>query len=632
MFSNRARELDVPTLLLTAASCLLSAVAVPGCDGSKTVSAEPGWPKSDQHNIVASTASRVPTFYRDICPIVYGHCVACHRPDGSGPFNLLTYADVKGRGSQIAKVTRSRFMPPWLAKAGDYEFIGDCHLTDEQIGTIEQWVTGGTVEGDPSEAPPPPKWRQGWYLGEPDLIVQMPQAYRLAPGGTDVWRQFVIPVPLKESRYVRAVEIRPGNKRIVHHAIVHVDSTNSSRGLDYKDGQPGYDGMAVSPAVHSPDGHFLSWLPGLIPFSEDPEMSWRLDPGTEFVVETHMLPSGKPESVQISVGIYFADAPPKKFPVALLLHSEEIDIPAAEPNYEVVDSYTLPIAVELLGMSPHSHLLGKEVEAWATLPDGKKYNLLTIPHWDFAWQNAYRFKHPVAVPTGTTLSMRVRFDNSENNIRNPHHPPQRVHFGFQSYDEMAQMTFQVLPRDAAQARKLVADFRKRELFSMIKGYEYRLKFDGDDARLQTDFGTALLAAGRDEDALEHLQKAVELQPHDAAAHFNLGLVHMKLTELFEAKSEFESAIRDDPGYYLAHSELGLWHLQHENFITAKKFFVRALAIHPQDAATHNNLGIVLFKQGNLGEAEQQIREALQVDPNYGPARDNLRKLEAIRPN
>ena len=120
MFSNRVRDLDVPTLLLTAASCLLSAVAVPGCDGSKTVSAEPGWPKSDQHNTVAATTSRVPTFYRDICPIVYGHCVACHRPDGSGPFNLLTYADVKGRGSQIAKVTRSRFMPPCLAKAGDY--------------------------------------------------------------------------------------------------------------------------------------------------------------------------------------------------------------------------------------------------------------------------------------------------------------------------------------------------------------------------------------------------------------------------------------------------------------------------------------------------------------------------------
>jgi tetratricopeptide (TPR) repeat protein len=428
------------------------------------------------------------------------------------------------------------------------------------------------------------------------------------------------------------VEIRPGNKRIVHHAIVHVESTSSSRGLDFKDGQPGYDGMVVSPAVHSPDGHFLSWLPGLIPFSEDPEMSWRLDPGTEFVVETHMLPSGKPEAIQISVGIYFADAPPKKFPVPLLLHSEEIDIPAGEPNYEVVDSYTLPIAVELLGMNPHAHLLGKEFEVWATLPDGTKNNLLSIPHWDFAWQNAYRFKRPVAVPAGTTLSMRIRFDNSENNIRNPHHPPQRVHFGFQSYDEMAQLTFQVLPRDAAQARKLAADFQKRELASMIKGYEYRLKFDSDDARLQTDLGGALLAAGREEDALEHLQKGVQLQPHYAPAHYNLGLVHTKLNKLFEAKSEFEAAIRDDPEYYLAQSDLGLWHLQKGNLVTAKKYFIRSLKIHPQDAVTHNNLGIVLFEQGNLEEAGQQIREALRVDPNYGPARDNLRKLEAIRSN
>ena len=340
----------------------------------------------------------------------------------------------------------------------------------------------------------------------------MPKPYRLAAGGTDVWRRFVIPTPLKAPRYVRAVEIRPGNKRVTHHAIAYLDSTNFSRRLDAEDGQPGYDVMIDSPDVHSPDGHFLNWLPGMVPYVGDPEMAWRLEPGTDFVVESHMLPSGKPEAVQISLGVYFTDQPPSKFPVRLLLHSEAIDIPAGATDFEVADSYVLPVDAELLGLHPHAHLLAKEVEAWAELPGGTRKKLLDIPRWDFSWQNSYRFKHPVALPAGTKLSMRISFDNSEKNIRNPHHPPQRVHFGFHTYDEMAEMTVQVLPRNAAQARKLAANFQKRELFATIKGHEFRMNFESENVSLQTDLGRALIVADREEDALAHINKAIELKP------------------------------------------------------------------------------------------------------------------------
>jgi thioredoxin-like negative regulator of GroEL len=457
----------------------------------------------------------------------------------------------------------------------------------------------------------------------------MPKPYHLSPEGTDVWRRFVIPVPLTEQRYVRAVELRPGSKRIVHHAIAYIDSTDSSRRLEPKDGEPGYDGM-VGTDAHSPDGHFLSWLPGMIPYSEDPEMAWRLEPGTDFVVETHMLPSGKPEAVQISVGLYFTNQLPSKHPVRLLLHSEEIDIPAGATDVAVADSYVLPVEVQLLGMHPHAHLLGKQVEAWATFPDNTKKTLLDIPHWDFAWQNSYRLKKPATLPAGTRLSMRVGFDNSADNVRNPHHPPQRVHFGFHSYDEMAQMTIQVLPRNAADARELAADFRKRELFATIKGDIFRLKFDADDERLQTDLGQDLFAVGRRQEAMEHLQEALKLNPKSAKAHYCLGAIYYRANDLNAAKSEYEAAVKADPDFYLAQAELGLWHLQQGDLERAKEHLTRSLKTHPQDAVTRNNLAIIYFQEGSIEAAHQQIVEALRIDPNYGPARDNLKKLEAVR--
>ncbi|HEY2147455.1 MAG TPA: tetratricopeptide repeat protein, partial [Pirellulales bacterium] len=612
-----SRKLRPLGRLAVLCAMLLALTAVAGCGASNAASApssERVDPRAANSKLltVASQPPLEPTFHRDIAPIVFEHCAACHRPQGSGPFSLLTYADVKNRSQQIAKVTKSRFMPPWLPKDDGLEFIGDCHLTDEQIETIGRWVVAGAVEGNPADSPPPPKWREGWLLGEPDLVVTMPRPFHLAASGSDTWRQFIIPIPVNEPRYVRAVEIHPGNKRIVHHATVHIDTTNSSRGLDGKDGEPGYDGMVASSEVHSPDGHFLSWLPGMIPFAEDPEMAWRMEPGTEFVVETHMLPSGKPELVQESIGIYFSDQPPKKFPVQILLHSEQIDIPAGSTDFEATDSYVLPIDVELLGMHPHAHLLGKEVEAWATTPDGSKKVLLTIPHWDFAWQNAYRFKHPVALRAGTKLSMRIRYDNSADNVRNPHQPPERVHYGFRSHDEMAQVTFQVLPKSAAQARKLAADFRKHDFETTIRGCEYRLKFDDKNPRLRVDLGRSLFVAGRPDDALDQLQQAVKLDPNDPQAHYFLGLVHYMLKDTKEAKSEFEAAIRVDPEFYLAHGELGLWHLEHRNIQQAKKCFLRSLELHQHDAVVHNNLGTIFFQLGKPSDAEREIREALRI--------------------
>ncbi len=521
-------------------------------------------------------------------------------------------------------------MPPWLPAAEDYRFDGENRLTADEIETIDRWVGAGCPEGDPAVAPAPPKLQHGWKLGEPDLVVQMPKAYTLPAEGTDVWRRFVIEVPLDKPRYVRAVEIRPGNKKIVHHAIAYIDATEFSRRREGKDGQPGYDGMVWSPDVHSPDGHFLSWLPGMTAYAEDPELSWRLDPGTDFVVEAHMLPSGKPEEIQVSVGLYFTEKPPTKFPCRILLHSEEIDIPADTTDFEVGDSYLLPVDLTILGVHPHAHLLGKQMKVTATMPNGTKKTLLEIPDWNFAWQNAYRFTEPVSLPAGTTLAMRIRYDNSAANVRNPFNPPRRVHFGFHSFDEMAQVTIQALPRDRDDASKFQSDFARHDLYTTIKGYRFRLAFEPDDVRLRTNLGIDLFATGERDEAMKQLLKAVELAPDDAEAHYYLGLGFSQLERLSKARAEFEAAIHADPEYHLALSELGSWHLQEGNLDDARQLLNRAIAIRPHDAVTHNNLAIVYFRLRKLPEAERETQAALAANPSYGPALENLQKLRAMR--
>ncbi len=574
----------------------------------------------------AKGSEAAPTIHRNIAPIVLDHCAACHHPGGSGPFSLLTYEDVKGRAPQIAKVTASRYMPPWLPEPGDYPLAGDCHLSFEQIGAIQLWVAAGCVAGDPADSPPPPKWHEGWQLGQPDLVVEMPQTYTLPPEGTDVWRKFIIPVPLAAPRYVRAVELRPGNKRIVHHAIAYLDSTGFSRRQAAKQGEQSYDGMVSSPEVHSPPGHFLSWLPGMIPFAEDPAMSWLLEPGTDLVVETHMLPSGKPEPVRIAIGLYFTDQPPTKFPVELLLHSNTLDIPAGAKDYEAADSYELPQDIELLGLYPHAHFLARQFEAWATLPGGAKERLLSIPHWDFNWQNSYRFAQPISLPRGTIVSMRFRYDNSADNPRNPRHPPVRVQFGYHSYDEMCQLSLQVLPRDAVASHKLEVQYRQHQLASQIVGYQFWLKFHPDDAATYTQLGKDQFLVGQKAKGLANLRTAVELDPANAEAYYHLGRFAFELHDFADARAQYEAAIQADPNYYLALAELGLWHMQKGNLDEARDLLQRSLKLHPLDAVAANNLGIVLFQQNDRDGAVRQFQTALRIDPNYAPALDNLRKL------
>ena len=411
------------------------------------------------------------TFTRDIAPIIFRNCAVCHRPSGSGPFPLLTYGDVKRQARQIAAFTKSRFMPPWLPEPGDLEFAAERRLSVDQIGRVGQWVEEGAMEGNPSDLPPAPVWKEGWQFGEPDLVIRMDESYTLPAVGRDVFRNFVIPIPVSTGRYVVGMQLQPGNPKIVHHAVLMIDRTPASRHLDEQDPGVGFNGMFTPSSAHNPDGHFLGWTPGKVPFKVPEEMAWRLKKGSNLLLQFHMLPSGRPEQIEARAGFYFTDKPPTQIPVLIRLGSRTIDIPAGEKDYRIEDTYRLPVDVEVLSVYPHAHYLAREMKGIATFPDESQATLLHIKEWDFNWQDEYRYAQPVRLPRGTILSMGFTYDNSAANVGNPHTPPRRVLYGPESSDEMRDFWVQLLPENGEDLEVLRRDFAAKELHAQRAGYE-----------------------------------------------------------------------------------------------------------------------------------------------------------------
>jgi tetratricopeptide (TPR) repeat protein len=554
------------------------------------------------------------TFARDVAPILYAKCGVCHRPGGAGPFSLLTYANARAHATQIASVTKSGQMPPWQAD-GDYggEFIGQPRLTPAERDVFARWSADGAPEGPSSETPRAPAWTEGWQLGKPDLVVT-PPTYTLQADGTDVFRIFVLRLPVDGVKFVRGMEFRPGNAKVVHHANIRIDRTDASRKFDEADSGPGYDGLVATSAVY-PDGHFLGWTPGQVPPLLPKGLAWRLQPGTDLVVELHMQPSGKEESVQPSIGFYFGPDPPERTPAMLRLGRQSIDIPAGEHEYVITDSFVTPVDVEVQAVQPHAHYRAKEMVGFANLPDGSVRPLIHIRNWDFRWQHVYRYVTPFWLPKGTRLQMRYTYDNSADNPRNPSQPPERVFWGQRSADEMGDLWIQVLTHDDHDLQLLNGQFGPKVLTEDTVGYERWLQSEPESAPLHNTVATLYLELNRPQDAVRHFRAAAHLEPESAPAHFNLGTALTVAGDYEAAVLEYQRALTIRKDYAQAHNNLASIFLQTGRLPEALTHVNEAMRLDPKNAQAHYNAGITTLRLGRHGDAIGHLKRAVQLAPD-----------------
>ncbi len=536
------------------------------------------------------------TFHHDVAPIIHAHCSPCHRSGQAAPFDLLTYTDVKKRARDIRNVVERRIMPPWLPDHADGPFVGQRSLTADQIAIIQRWVAQEAPEGAISATPAVPQSRGGWQLGTPDLTVEMMEPYALSADRPDVYRNFVIPIPTTARRFVKGIELQPNNPRIVHHAFMRIDATRESRRRDEQEPGPGFGGLHTPTSAQTPPGQFLSWQPGKLHTFAPRGLAWTLETNSDLVLQMHLRPSGKPEVLHSSVAFYFTDEPPTNTPFKIGLRTFAIDIPAGANDHIIRDNYTLAADVDVLSVLPHAHYLGNKLEAFATLPDGKRQSLLRIANWDFNWQGDYLFQQPVFLPKGATLSMVWHYDNSTNNARNPHQPPQPVRYGLQSSDEMAEWWLQVLPRQKSDHAELARYDQPRVFRDAIAYNQYLLGLNPDDARAHNEIGKARLFLGTYGEVETNLRKASALDPAYDEPHYFLGLLFRMQNKLPEAATEFASAVR----------------------------------LNPLNAKAQGNLGLVLLDQGAIDPAELHLRAALQLNPQDSIAREALEEIAKRR--
>ena len=565
------------------------------------------------------------TFTKDVAPIVFKKCANCHHVGEIGPFSLVSYDDLHKRIKQVIDVVDRRIMPPWPAAPGYCAFESDRSLSATEIGLLGQWAGEGCLEGRPSDLAPPKFPPSGWKLGKPDLLLTLPEPYVLPAEGKDKYRKFVLRVPLTERRYVRAYDFDPGNRKVVHHALFRIDSSGWSRYLDRQDPLPGFEGTLMG-GDQTPEGFLLDWSPGYTAQESREGFAWPLEPGTDVVLELHLLPTGKPESIQPSLALYFTPRPPQRHPCLVQLQNGTIDIPAGQKDYVVEDEYVLPVAARAIDCSPHAHFLCRDVQFYGILPDGKKMWLLRIKDWDFNWQYSYRYSQQVFLPAGTRLRLRLQYDNSADNLRNPNKPPRRVHYGRTSEDEMGEVSLRLLPESERDADLLRRDFAAKGFQAKVLANEAKLKWKPDDWEAHYNLGLLYRAAEDAKRTVYHYEEAVRLNPSNTWAHNNLGTVFLELGKPDRAIVEYTRALEIDPKDSKAHNNLGLALLMQGKLDPAALQFQQALRENPHFPEAETNLGRVFAQRGDASQAAAHFEQALKIDPANEEARTRLAAL------
>jgi Flp pilus assembly protein TadD len=604
---------------------LLALVAAPlACGGEAPPAASP---TPAVARVAAPTVPAEPTFAEHVAPIMYAHCSGCHHAGGPAPFSLIRHDDVRDHAAQIAEVTASGFMPPWLPRPGHGEFVGARRLDDIGRATLARWAERGAPAGDLARAPAPPVYRADWQLGAPDLVLDTGAAFELPADGKDIYRNFVIPVPPGPLRHVRALEIRPGNSRVVHHGVLRIDLGGSVRRLDAADPAPGFDGMVFAGAL-MPDGRFLGYTPGKLPDPGTDARAWRLPGGSDLVLQLHLRPSGKPEQVSAKLGLYFARTPATRPALAMELVNSDIDLPPGARDVHVRDEYTMPVDVAIVSVYPHAHYLGKSIEAWADLPDGSRRWLIAIDDWDFNWQDQYRLVQPLRLPRGSKIVMDWRFDNSAQNPHNQFSPPRRVVHGPASTDEMAELILEVEPEHPRDLAALDDAFRRKWMLGQVARLERTLARAPDDAEAAANLGAFRALLGEPAAAIAAYERALRGRPDDVRAHVELGILLMDGGQLERALPLLRRAASLAPTEARPHIVLANALRKHGDLAAAITHYRQAIAIDDTHAAAHNNLGIALEARGELAPAATAFARAKALDPRQPVYANNLARVQA----
>ena len=552
-----------------------------------------------------------PTWSADVAEIVYRSCTPCHRPGQPAPFSFLSYDDFFKRRSFAVEVIESGYMPPWQPTHG--EFVGDRRMSVREVATIKQWVESGAIRGDEAREPKAPVFAVGWQLGEPDVVVRMPDVLTVPASSQDIVRNFVVPIDLERLRYVAAIEIRPGS-RAVHHAVLAVDRTRRSRQRDAQDNLPGFAGMTLGDAS-PPDGHFIGWTPGKSVRRNPDGMAWRLFPGDDLVLQVHAVPVGKEERVQAEIGIWFTETPTRSIYDLAMLFSEDIDIAPGTSDFVLRDHLVLPVATTLHSIYPHAHYVCRSMRGTATWPDGKERVLFAIDNWDFDWQDDYRFLKPISLPAGTTLAIEYVYDNSEQNSNNPVRPVQRVRFGQDSADEMGTCTFSMTLAKPQDRAKLLMATTDRDLEKLPKAWNLLLQ----KGRLERELGNFVVAE-------KVIEQACQISPGAAAVWYELGMLSESMHKLQRAVQSYQQAIGIDPNHAMAHMQLGTLFGRSGNDAMALQHFRDAVRVLPNSSRAHNNYATANFAAGKLDVAEVHYRRAVELQPNYFNAQFNLARV------
>ncbi len=550
------------------------------------------------------------TWSHNVAPIVYKNCTACHHVGGSGPFSLLTYRDAQRWGTMMQQVTTSRYMPPWLPEPGHGDFQDNRRLSAADIATIKAWVAAGMPQGDAADAPKAPVYTSEWQLGPPDLILSVASPTQVPASGPDVFENFVLPANLSSTKWIRAMEIKPGSPQVVHHANVILDRTAALRRAhpaDWQRGIPGMDITVDSGQNFDPDSHFLFWKPDSTALVEPDTMPWRLDPGNDLILNMHLKPTGRVEQIQARIGLYFASKPATQFPMLLQLeHDSTLDIPAGDAHFVVEDSLTLPEAVDVLAVYPHAHYLGRRMEGFAKLPGGETKWLVLVPDWDIERQAIYRLSKPLPLPKGTVLHMRYTYDNSAGNPRNPHTPAVRVRGGNNSTDEMGHLWLQVLPTENAG---------KDARMPLEKAWmSNRLRKDPSDPTALFNLASMDTEAGEYTEAGKLYTQALATKPNDPRVLTGLGTAQSLSGDTAAAQASFQAAVTADPNYADARFDLAKINLQRNNLAAAEAQFQTIVQLNPNDFAAQDGLGSAQLAQGKSDVAAATFDAVLKADP------------------